>query len=64
METPKLTPCGSEDIDCALLLGEQVEGDKPDNASDTALEQLARIRETAIVGDILSPIGDVWDALQ
>ncbi len=64
METPKLTACDDEDVTCSLLLEEQSEGEVSDSASNAALEQLARMRKTAIVGDILSPIEVEWDALQ
>ncbi|MBI3959816.1 MAG: type II toxin-antitoxin system prevent-host-death family antitoxin [Chloroflexi bacterium] len=35
-----------------------------DIASDLALAKLERLRETAYVGDILSPLDEVWEVLQ
>ena len=35
-----------------------------DIASDLALMELERLRETAYVGDILSPLDEVWEVLQ
>lgn len=35
-----------------------------DIASDLALVELERLRETAYVGDILSPLDEAWEVLQ
>ncbi len=36
----------------------------PDYAQLTARKELALLQETAQVGDVLSPLGEVWDATQ
>lgn len=35
-----------------------------DIASDLALAKLERLRETAYVGDVLSPLDEKWEVLQ
>jgi prevent-host-death family protein len=36
----------------------------PDFAQAAARQELDRLRQTAIVGDVLSPLGERWDAAE
>lgn len=35
----------------------------PEHTLETAREALQRLRQTAVVGDVLSPIEDEWEAM-
>jgi prevent-host-death family protein len=36
----------------------------PDFAQAAARQELDRLRQTAVVGDVLSPLGERWDAAE
>ncbi len=36
----------------------------PDFAQATARQELERLRQTAVVGDVLSPLAEPWDAAE
>ncbi|MBE7553733.1 MAG: type II toxin-antitoxin system prevent-host-death family antitoxin [Anaerolineales bacterium] len=36
----------------------------PDFAQAMARQELDRLRQTAVVGDVLSPLGESWDAAE
>jgi len=36
----------------------------PDFAQATARKELEQLRQTAVVGDVLSPVGEAWDAAE
>ncbi|MCB0163660.1 MAG: type II toxin-antitoxin system prevent-host-death family antitoxin [Anaerolineae bacterium] len=36
----------------------------PDFARQAARQELAQLRQTAVVGDVLSPVDDNWDAAE
>ena len=36
----------------------------PDFAQAAARQELERLRQTAVVGDVLSPLGERWDAAE
>jgi len=36
----------------------------PDFAQATARKELDQLRQTAVVGDVLSPLGEAWDAAE
>jgi prevent-host-death family protein len=36
----------------------------PDFAQSTARKELAQLRQTAVVGDVLSPAAEPWDATE
>lgn len=36
----------------------------PDFAQATARQELDRLRQTAVVGDVLSPVGEPWDTAE
>ena len=55
--------------DCESFVSSAIIDEMPglagmDASSDAALMEMERLRKTAFVGDVLSPIEDAWEVLQ